>query len=99
MVWNVWWVDKAVSELHQQPWFTQYLHHPHGTHLLVHTFHPLKGLMAIPLLRFLSLGETYNVLVLFSFVMGGITAFWLALRVSKAYWPSIVGGFVFSFSN
>jgi hypothetical protein len=99
MVWNVWWVDKAVSELHQQPWFTPYLHHPHGTHLLIHTFHPLKGLMGIPLLRFLSLGETYNVLVLFSFVMAGITAFWLALRVSKAYWPSIVGGFVFSFSN
>lgn len=99
MVWNLWWVDHAVTDLHQLPWHTQMLHYPEGTSLLVHTMHPLKGFMAIPLLRILSLTACYNTLVVFSFVMSGLTAFWLVRGVAGAGVPALLGGFIYTFSN
>ncbi len=99
MVWNIWWVDKALTDLIQSPWRTTFLHFPDGVGLYVHTMHPLKGIMAIPLLRLFSLGETYNLLIIYSFAFTGVTAFWLAHALSRAYWPSLVGGAVFTFCN
>lgn len=98
-VWNIWWVNKSITELHQWPWYTNYLHFPHGTTLIGHTLCPLKGFLAIPLLKFLSLTQTYNFLVIFSFVVGGLTAFLLSYHLSKSYWGSLLAGFIFSFSN
>jgi len=97
-VWNVWWVNHAVVHLHQSPWHTTLLHAPYGTTLLGQTMNPFNGFVAVVLLPFLSLVQTFNLLVIFSFVMGGVTAFWLCHELSKRYAPSIVGGFVFTFS-
>ena len=98
-VWNLWWVNKALTELHQSPWYTPYLHYPRGTPLLGHTLNPFNGLVAIPLLRVLSLVETHNAIVVGAFVTGGLTAFWLAYRVTGSVAGSLIGGFVYTFSN
>jgi hypothetical protein len=96
--WNIWWVRKAILELHQSPYFTTYLHYPHGTTLIAHTLNPFNGLVAL-VLPFLTLGQAYNVLVVFGFVAGGCTAFLLCREVTGAYWPSVVGGAIFTFSS
>jgi hypothetical protein len=98
-VWNIWWVNKSVTELHQLPWHTHLLHYPYGISLLPQTLNPFNGFMAIPLLRIMSLEQVYNLIVIFSFIVGGLTAFLLAYRFTAAYWPSIVAGFIFTFSN
>jgi hypothetical protein len=98
-VWNLWWVDRAVSVLHTSPWFTSYLYYPSGVSLVGHTLNPFNGFMAIALLRFLSLVEAHNVIVVFSFVLSGVTGFWLAYQFCRRYWPSIVGGAIFTFSE
>ena len=98
-VWNLWWVNKAVTELHQLPWHTHLLHYPYGISLLPHTLNPFNGFMAIPLLRVMSLEQAHNLIVIFSFIVGGLTCFLLAYRFTLAYWPSVVAGFVFTFSN
>ncbi|MDA0989484.1 MAG: hypothetical protein O3A51_01875 [Verrucomicrobia bacterium] len=72
MVWNIWWVDKAITDLHQLPWHSSYVFHPGGASLFVHT-QPFSGLLAIPLLRLFSLIETYNLIVIFCFVSTGVT--------------------------
>lgn len=97
--WNLWWVPKALLSLHTHPWFTSYLFHPVGVPLWMHTLHPLKGLMAIPLGVFLNPLCTYNTLLMLSFTLTGLTAFWLCHAFSRAYWPSILGGCVFTFCN
>jgi hypothetical protein len=99
MVWNTWWVDRAVTDLHQLPWYTRQLFFPVGTPLIMHTMHPFTGFLAIGLLRILTLVETYNALIIVSFVLSGMTLFWLAYDVSRRYWPAILGGAVFTFSN
>src|SRR4030042_1329903 len=98
-VWNIWWVNKAVTQLHQSPWYTTYLHYPQGTSLLGHTLNPFNGFLGIFLLKFLSLIETHNVIVLFSFVIGGFTAFWLDYFITKSYWSSLIAGYIFTFSQ
>lgn len=98
-VWNLWWMHKALVELHTSPWYTTYLHFPHGTTLLGHTLNPFNGLMATPLLGVFSLTVTHNVIIVFSFVVGGLTAYALCWHVSGSRWGSLWGGFVFTFSS
>ena len=98
-VWNLWWVRKAIVELHTTPWFTTFLHHPSGVSLLGHTLNPFNGFLGLLLQPFLSLIATHNVIVVFSFVVAGLTAFRLALYVTGSYWGSIVAGYVFTFSE
>lgn len=98
-VWNLWWVNKAVTQLHCSPWFTRHLHFPHGTTLVGHTLNPFNGFLAIPLLRFISLEQAYNTVFLFSFVMTGVTAFWLAFAWSRSVPGSLLAGGIFTFSS
>ena len=97
-IWNLWWVDRSVSGGHL-PWHTTLLHHPFGTTLLGHTLNPFNGFIAIPLLKVLTLVQTYNLIVLFSFVFGGVTAFWLCRAMTGSLAGSLVGGAVFTFSS
>jgi len=98
-VWNLWWVNKAVTELGKLPWHTEYLHYPFGISLVGHTLNPFNGFVAIPLLRVLSLVQAHNVIVIASFVLGGYTAFLLAYQLTRSYLPSIVAGYIFTFSS
>ena len=98
-VWNLWWVDRSVRELHTLPWYTTYLHAPAGTTLVGHTLNPFNGLIAILLLPWLSMVQTYNTIVIFSFVSGGVTAFWLCRAVTGSYGGSLIGGALFTFSS
>jgi hypothetical protein len=99
MIWNLWWTNEAVTQLHVSPWFTNYLHYPHGVTLLAHTLCPFNGFVSIVLLWFLSLTQTYNVIIVSTFVTAGLTTFWLSYYISRSFWPSIVAGFIYSFSN
>ncbi len=98
-IWNIWWVERAVTVLHQNPWRTTYLHYPYGTSLIGHTLTPFNGFFAILLSPFMSLVAVHNCLVTFAFVTAGVTAFLLAHHLTRAYWPSLIAGFMFTFSS
>jgi hypothetical protein len=98
-VWNLWWIDTAVTRLRTQPWWTTHLHFPHGTSLLGHTLNPFNGFLGILLQPWLGLVRTHNVIVVFAFVVGAYAAFRLALHVTERYVGSLIAGFVFGFSS
>ncbi len=98
-VWNLWWVERAITVLHQSPWHTNDLHYPYGTSLLAHTLNPFNGVLAIPLATFLSPPIVHNCIVTFSFVAGGVTAYWLAYHLTRSHWPSLLAGYIFTFSS
>lgn len=98
-VWNLWWMNRALTVLHTSPWYTTYLHYPAGVSLVGHTLNPFNGFVAIALTRFMTLVQAHNTIVLFSFVMGGVGAFWLCLKLCGQYLAALVGGFVFTFSQ
>jgi len=98
-VWNLWWVNKSLTQLHQSPWHTTFLHFPYGTSLLGHLLTPFNGLMAILLLPLIPLVEAHNVIVIFAFVSSGITALWLSYYLTRSYPSSLIAGAIFTFSN
>lgn len=79
--------------------FTDYINFPHGTSLLAHPLNLFNGMMGIILLKFLTLVQTHNFIIVFSFVVGGFTAFLLAFYFTRSYWGSLIAGFIFTFSN
>ena len=99
-LWAIWWVGEALGKLHRIPFHTDVLHHPHGITMLPQVIGlPFNGLLALPLRPWLTLEQAYNVVVLFSFAVGGLTAFWLAHHFTRAWGPSLVAGAVFTFAN
>jgi hypothetical protein len=98
-VWNLWWVQRAVVVLHQSPWYTHDLHFPYGSSLLAHTLNPFNGFAAIALAPLMSPVAVHNTLVTFGFVAGGVTAYLLAYHLIRSHLPSVLAGFIFTFSS
>lgn len=100
-IWNLWWVNTAVTQpsIHPTIWHTDMLHWPFGTTLLGQTLNPFNGLLAVPLLRVMPMVQAHNVIVLFSFVMSGVTAYWLAYYLTRSFWASLLAGYIFTFSS
>lgn len=100
-VWNIWWLDKSLVELHTSPWYTQFLHWPAGVTLVPQTMSPVNGFMLVPINAIfgLSLVEQINLLVIFGFVMGGVTMFWLAYYLTRSWMGALVAGAIFTFSS
>ena len=98
-VWNMWWVNMALTEMHALPWYTGYLHYPQGVSLLAHTLNPFNGIVGSLLQTVLSLVQAFNAMVVFSFVAGGVTAFWLAGTICRSRQGRMLVGGMFTFSS
>lgn len=98
-IWNLWWTNKAITELHQSPWHTTFLYYPYGTSLLSHTLNPFNGMVAIILLRLMTQVQAHNFIVVFAFVVSGVTAFFLAREFTKSFTACLIAGFIFTFSE
>lgn len=98
-VWNMWWIDKSVTDLNQLPWHTSYLHAPYGVTLVGQTLNPINGFIGIVLQQFMSLTQAFNTMVTFAFVFGGLSMFWLCRYFTKNYVASLIGGAIFTFSS
>lgn len=99
-VWNLWWVERVVTHPIEYStfWHTDMLHQPFGITLLGHTLTPFNGLLASLLTRFMPLLEAHNLIVIFSFVMSGLTAYWLGYYFSRSVFGSLIAGWLFTFS-
>ena len=98
-IWNLWWTNKAITELHQSPWHTTFLYYPYGTTLLSHTLNPFNGILAIIPLRLMTQVQAHNFIVIFAFVASGVTAFFLAREFTKSIAACLIAGFIFTFSE
>jgi hypothetical protein len=80
------------------PFFTDWVWAPLGVNLAWTTFMPLLSILSIPLQ--LTLGEpaTYNMMLTLMLPLAAFSAFLLCRRVTHAFWPSVVGGYLFGFS-
>jgi hypothetical protein len=107
--WNLWWVKKALLELHSSPYFTRELFFPYGTHLYFHTLNPLNGVLALPVILTAGLTAGYNFLVFLTFGLSGYATYRLALYVLRdtqniqetmpLHLAAFVAGVTFTFSS
>jgi hypothetical protein len=96
-LWNLWWVRHALFE-GRNPFVTDMIWYPTPVSLYYHTLNIFNGLLAVPLLSVFSLTTTYNIIVLFSFVMCGYGAYLLVHYLCGNRWAALVGSVVFAYS-
>ena len=96
-VWNLWWIKKALVDLHTNPFWTDYVFYPEGVSLVFHNLGPFTGLLGAPLQALVGLPTANNLLILLSFVLSGYGAY-LLTRYLVANRPSaFLGGIIFTF--
>ena len=80
------------------PFFTDLVWTPIGVNLAWTALVPLLAWISIPLQ--LTVGEptTYNLVVTLTLPLAAFSAFLLCRRATGAFWPSVLGGYIFGFS-
>jgi hypothetical protein len=96
-VWNLWWIKKALTELHTNPYWTDYLFYPEGVSLVFHTLVPFNGLLGIPLQAFVSLVAANNLIILVSFALSAYGTYLLIRYLGTDPLPAFIGGIIFAF--
>ncbi len=94
-MWDLWWVDKSLAALHQNPYQTNYLYYPTGLNLYYHSLDLLNGLVSIPLQHLFGLTASFNLLMLANLTLDGLTAYWLCLERTHSRPAALVGGALF----
>lgn len=79
--WNLWWVKRALVDLHTSPLFTPDLYFPNGADLHFHTLNLLPSVLAVPVAAAWGLPAAYNFLVFLAFTLTGYGMYRLALYV------------------
>ena len=97
-IWSFAWLPHAI--LHgENPLITHAIWAPSGVNLTWTTFVPGLALLFAPLTLTLGAVASYNVAVVLIPAVSAWTAFLLCRHLTRALWPSLVGGFLFGFSS
>jgi len=81
LAWNLWWVKYALLDLGTNPFHCDYMFHPIGINLAFYTLTVLNALISIPLQVAFGLVPASNIVLLFSFVLGGYGTFLLVTNL------------------
>lgn len=96
-LWNLWWTREALLA-GQNPFVTDMIWYPTPISLYYHTLNVFNGILAVPLMSVFSLWTTYNIIILFSFVMCGWGAYLLFHYLCGNRWAAFVASIVFAYS-
>jgi hypothetical protein len=93
--WNLWYFSRQISQGHD-PFVTHDIFFPVGAPLGFHTYTPLLGLLAWPLIAIFGLVTTYTILVLLGPVLSAIGTYFLAKHVTANRWVAFYAGAAFA---
>ncbi|HZY31588.1 MAG TPA: hypothetical protein VFF86_08100 [Candidatus Methylomirabilis sp.] len=96
-VWNLWWIKKALTELHTNPFWTDYLFYPEGVSLVFHSLVPFNGLLGIPLQALVGPIVANNLIVFLAFILSGYGAYLLIRYLITDRLSAFIGGMIFAF--
>lgn len=95
--WSLWWAKEAVLSPDKGLAHLTLLNHPVG---LEHPFMLTlvsTNLLALPFSLLFSPAVTYNTQVLLTFILSGLTMFWLCSAMTEDRRAGLVGGFIYAF--
>jgi hypothetical protein len=96
-LWSLWWIKKALLDLHVSPANLTYLYYPTGMYHPLLWVTPYVHLLSIPLQSLLGLVGTYNVILLLSFPLSGLTMYLLAYYLTENRFAAFIAGLIFAF--
>jgi hypothetical protein len=92
-----WWPHAVLHGLN--PFHTQLLYAPEGFNLAQGALVPAAALLLAPVTAIAGPLFSFNVAMLLSPVLAAWFAFLLCRRLTGAFWPSLLGGWLFGFSS
>lgn len=96
-LWNFWWWREALVELGTNPYRTEYLFHPHGVSLVLHTHSTFNQIAAFPINLLLGPIAALNFATLLGFFLAGVAAHQLAFEISGNRAGAYMAGLIFAF--
>jgi hypothetical protein len=96
--WFEWWMNKAFTEPGAGLTFSPIIFYPEGANLLYNDFCWYNYLLTLGLRLFLQPVEIYNLLILHTFILGGIGAFLLIRYLTGDSYLSLIGGLIYAFN-
>ena len=96
-LWNFWWWRHAITELGSNPYSTDFLFHPVGTTLALHTHSTFNQIVAFPVNVLLGPAAALNFATLLGFVLSGVAAHLLAYEVCGDRRAAYIAGLIFAF--
>jgi general stress protein CsbA len=96
-LWNLWWVRKALVDLHTSPLQTDYIFYPVGIGLALHTLALLHGVVFVPLSALLGDVAGANLIVCATFVASALATYALCRRLGAGPQGAFLGGLAFGF--
>ncbi len=96
-LWDIWWVNYAVFNLHTNMFYTRILFWPIGSSLVSSTIAPLMGILSAPL-QAIGTVFAYNIMFFLGFALSGLAMFILADYLTKSKYASVIAGIVYAFS-
>jgi len=97
MMWSLVWWPHAVAN-HINPFLTDVLFAPLGLNLTWQTTIPFASAISSPVTLTLGPVAAYNILCLAALTFDAWCSFILCRYLSRSFWPSCIGGFIFGFS-
>ncbi|MCB0197504.1 MAG: hypothetical protein KDJ65_36495, partial [Anaerolineae bacterium] len=97
-VWLYWWFWEALLNLHQTPATVTAMYFPLGASHPVLWVHALAPLFGLPLTGFVGSTVTYNISILLSIILTGLTAYLLCRAVIGQPQAAFIGGLIFAFA-
>ena len=98
-VWNQWVFQHELLENRQSPYFTGKIFSLSGrANLSLHNYTAFQDLVALPLVRWLGVVATFNVVYLLMSVLTGYAAFLLVRHVTGAWVEAWLAGLLFAWS-
>lgn len=97
-VWNLWWMKKALLDLHTNPLYTNYILYPLGASLVFHPLTIFNGLISISLQSLFGLVGSNNIILILSFVLSGYGTFLLVDYIVNNKIAAFIAGIIFAFS-
>ncbi|MBN1812085.1 MAG: hypothetical protein JXA14_09645 [Anaerolineae bacterium] len=94
---EMWWFKKALLELGESPGHLSWIYFPDGADYPLLLTYFTTYVVGVPLLLFLSPVATYNVVLLLTFFLSGLTAYALCAHLTQNRWAGLLGGIVYAF--
>jgi hypothetical protein len=97
-MWSYWWMNKALTELHTNPYYTQWLYYPEGVSLYFYAYNVVHAVLSIPLQSVMSLTAVYNLTEMLGFVGAAYASYWLAYDVTGSKRAGYIAGIAYAFA-
>lgn len=98
-LWNFWWVKKSILDLHQSPFWSDYMFFPYSMDLRLHTLILAPALITLPFQLLWGSIVALNIYVLISFVLSGLGAYLLAKFYIKSGSAAFLGAIIYAFNT